>query len=328
MGEFDLGKYWNLFPEALQKRYGSRFEAGFDRIEEMYKAVRSGARPLTVEDVISIFDSDLPFVHDWTKPDRDDLAARMESKRAAKLIADLRDRNYDSALLSEIIYCFREISLTALVLQHVYPKRFAMCSHHLASQLCITASTVPEFYLKYCKELKAWSEHEWPTPHKLTVVETEFALWTWYRRAYGKSSKQRGTHQTEFRRDHWVQERRAKQIADSLGLIDRLDLARSFLDTAPTVAAITAWREFAVKVRNILEAGGKKMTKDDSIWNRIARLPAGNVPQGWTPEGLKTLWWGRNEAVKDGEDIPGPEGTRILNGVGKFIEHNTPEPHF
>src|SRR5450759_3251678 len=95
MGEFDLGRYWNLFPEALQKRYGSRFEAGFERIEELYKAVRSGARPLTVEDVISIFDSDLPFVHDWTKPDRDDLAAIMETRRAAKLIADLRDRNYD-----------------------------------------------------------------------------------------------------------------------------------------------------------------------------------------------------------------------------------------
>jgi hypothetical protein len=325
MGKFDLGKYWDLFPEALQKRYGSRFEAGFERIREQYKAVRSGERHLTAEDVISIFDSDLPFAQDWTKPDHKDLAARMESKSAAKLIADLRDRDYDLNLLGETIYCFRELSLAALVLQHVYPKRFAMCSHHLASQLCITAPTVPEFYLKYCKELKAWSEHPWPTPHRLTVVETEFALWTWYRRAYGKSSKQRGTHQTEFRRDHWVQERRARQIADSLGLIDRLDLARSFLDTAPTVAAIIAWREFAVRVRDILEARGERMTKSDTIWDRIAMLLASNVPQGWTQERLTTLWWGRNKAMKDGEDIPGPEATRILDGVEKFIEKNTPE---
>jgi hypothetical protein len=56
MSEFDLGKYWDLFPEALEERYGTRFKTGFDRIEDKYKAVRSGDRSLTVDDVISIFD--------------------------------------------------------------------------------------------------------------------------------------------------------------------------------------------------------------------------------------------------------------------------------
>jgi hypothetical protein len=212
----------------------------------------------------------------------------MESKRAAKLIADLRDRNYDLPLLSEIIYCFRGISLTALVLQHVYPKRFAMCSHHLASQLCITAPTVPEFYLKYCKELKEWSERTWPTPRKLNAVKAEFALWTWYRLAcHGKGDKNRRQHKLEFLRDHWVQKQRSKQIAGSLGLIDRLDLARAFLDTDPTAAAIIAWREFETKVRKITHCHEEIGMKD-----LIDRLQPNEVPENWTKADLKSLWFG------------------------------------
>jgi hypothetical protein len=318
-----LGKYWDAFPEALRERYGKDFKGEFDRIKNLYEPVRSGKDPLTVDHVMAIFASDLPFVRDWTKPDAKDLAARMEAENAPRLIADLRNRDYDLDLLGKIIYCFRELTLTALVLQHVYPARFAMCSHHLASQLYITAPTVPKFYAKYCEELKVWSEHRWPTSRKLKVLEAEYGLWTWYRRAYhGRHGDERRKLQREFSKDYWVQERRAKLIADSLKDLDRLDLARSYLDAEPTVAAIIAWREFAVRVRDILEDCGKKMTTDDSIWDRIAKLPAGNVPQGWTLERLKTLWWGRNEAMKDGEDIPSPEAARILKGVGEFIKHN------
>jgi hypothetical protein len=253
-------------------------------------------------------------------PDRDNLAARMESKNAAKLVADLRDRNDNLDLLGEVIYCFRELSLAAFVLQHVYPKRFAMCSHHLASQLWITATTVPEFYFKYCNELKEWSKHEWPTPRRLTVVEAEFALWTWYRCAYGKSSKQRGIHQTAFRQDHWIQERRPKQIADSLGLIDRLDLARSFLDTDPTAAAIIAWREFETKVREVTGCYEKV-----SMFSLIDRLQHDEVPQHRTKDFLKDLWsWrgpGRNPIMHQGAKISDKkEAKRVLNGVVEFIE--------
>ena len=39
------------------------------RIKEIYKDVRVGKRRLTVSDVMAIFNDDLPFVLDWTKPD-------------------------------------------------------------------------------------------------------------------------------------------------------------------------------------------------------------------------------------------------------------------
>ena len=321
MSGFDLGKYWDLFPDALQERYGERFQAGFDRIEDRYQAVRSGDRSLTVDDVIAIFDPDLPFVLDWTKPDRKDLADRMESQRAARLIADLRGRSDDLPLLGKIIYCFRELSLTALVLQHVYPNRFAMCSHHLASQLYITAPTVPEFYLRYCKELREWSERTWPTPRKLNVVKAEFALWTWYRLACrGKGDKNRRQHKREFLRDHWVQKQRSKQIAGSLGSIDRLDLARAFLDTDPTAAAIIAWRELETEVRRVTDC-------QEEIG--VPTLIDGLQLDGRAKDDLKGLWagwrgFGRNPVMHRGTEVSDKrEAELVLNGVVEFISRNT-----
>jgi hypothetical protein len=133
---------------------------------------------------------------------------------------------------------FRELSLTALVLQHVYPTHFAMCSHFLASQLCITgAENLPEFYRKYCMELLAWADHKWPTKSRLTVVEAEYALWTWYRLAYrGENPKERNKAKREFKNDRWIQEQRDRQVAASLNWGRRLDLA------VPTLRAIRRWQ--------------------------------------------------------------------------------------
>jgi hypothetical protein len=325
VSRFDLGKYWDAFPEALRERYGADFNSGFAGIKHRYKAVGSGKRPLTVDDVMAIFEPDLPFVCDWTKPEVRDLAARMEAASAAKLIADLRDRNYDLDLLGKIIHCFRELTLTALVLQHVYPGRFAMCSHHLASQLYIAAPTVPKFYVKYCQELKTWSEHRWPTARKLTVLEAEYALWTWYRLAFhGKDASQRRRLQREFSKDYWIQQQRAQLIADSFKDLDKLDLARSYLEAEPTVAAIIAWRELTVTVHAILDALGRQTSVDDTIWDRIGMLPDDALPAGQTRRGLLDLWQKRNYVMKDGDEIAPDNAAKILAGVAKFIDHNTP----
>ena len=196
MSEFDLGKYWGAFDKALHERYNNArdFPDGFKRIKDEFNAVGSGDRLLTVADVMSIFKNDLPFVEDWTKPDEKNIAERMQSKGdfkgAGQLIKDMGDKwktaadedsagRYDLNLLSKLIDCFRELSLTALVLQHVYPERFAMCNYNLASLLYISAPTVPKFYIKYCEELKLWSQHRWHTLHELTVEKAEYAFWTW-----------------------------------------------------------------------------------------------------------------------------------------------------
>lgn len=206
----DLVAYLGRFREILKLRYGDCFDEGFKAIEDRYKAIRSGDRDLLSDDVLAIFDESLPYVQNWTKPDREDLEKRMSAANVANRIRDLRDRNYDAELIREIWVCFRELSLTALVLQHIFPKRFAMCSHHLASLLHIAAPTIPEFYLRYCNELKVWSEHDWPTRSKLSVVEAEFALWTWYRLAYFGRKEERRAHYKNFFGDRWVQEKKVK----------------------------------------------------------------------------------------------------------------------
>ena len=300
----------------------------------MYTGVGASAEcPLTVNHVIAIFEEDLPFVEDWTKPDRKCLSERMEAKGAAKLIMELgriqppfteNERKHYVDVLGKTIYCFRELTLTALVLQHVYPERFAMCSHHLASQLYITAPTVPEFYARYCEELKDWSEHEWPTPHKLTVVETEYALWTWYRSAYhGKNSDQRRKIQREFSKDRWVQKRRAKQIANSLDWEKTLDLARSYLDNAPTVAAIIAWREFEVGLRRIL---GDYETPISRLFGEVKQE---FLPRGYPKDAFDRLWnrtgFGRNWVMHRGAEISQEDAAKVLDLVDEFMAHNRTE---
>jgi hypothetical protein len=326
MSQFDLGKYSNAFPEALLVRYGRDFKRAFDMIEDRYEAVRSGRRPLTVEDVLAIFEPDLPFVEDWTMPDRNDLAERMEAKGAQKLIADLRHRNYDLDLLQQIIYCFRELSLTALVLQHVYPERFALCSHHLASQLYVAAPSVPKFYVKYCEELREWSKHSWRTPiERSSVAKAEFALWTWYRLAYHGKASDRRKLQREFSKDSWVQERRAKQIASALGQIDEVVLARSFVGSNAVAAASIGWRALGIKVRQILDSRGVSITREDTIWDRFEKLSGEDLPEGWTKSDLKKLWWKRNPVMKEGAVISSEDAARLLDRVEQFIDHNTHE---
>lgn len=96
MSGFDLVEYWSLFGNALEERYQrrDRFKDGFARIEALYQEVRPGrrCRDLTVDDVLEIFRDDLPYVEDWSKPDRDDLARRMAEHHVAELIRRSRTR--------------------------------------------------------------------------------------------------------------------------------------------------------------------------------------------------------------------------------------------
>ena len=332
MNEFDLVKYWKGFDDALKGRYnGKDFKAERERIRALYEDVGTGERDLTIVDVIAIFEKDLPFIEDWTKPDGIDLEERMKSQGVAKKIAALRLDHYNLALLGEIVYCFRELSLTALVLQHVYPTHFAMCSHFLASQLYITgAENLPEFYRKYCMELREWAGHKWPTKGRLTVVETEYALWTWYRLAYhGENAKKRNRAGREFKNDGWIQDQRERQVAVSLNWGSRLDLARAYVKSDPTVAAIIAWREFEVKLGPL---GIEKNREDGtrlSAKERIRLLSADQIPPGWNIETLTRTWCGgkieRNDVMHYDKNLESDEARRIVDVVDAFIRHNFPE---
>ncbi len=323
--KLDLSYYWDRFDEVLGERHGGEtFKAGFTTIKEIYKDVRAGKRRLTVDDVMAIFGDDLPFVLDWTKPDRQRLKERMEEHRVSDAVYRLRDRKDDTGILdlvSQIRYGFGDLSLTALVLHHVYPGRFAMCSHHLASLLYIVnASTVPKFYLAYCEELQMWS-HERST-RQLDVAETEFALWTWYRLTYYGKNEERKKNRDNFFKDQWVQDRRASRIAYALQGLGRLDIARSYLHTDANVAAIIAWVEFESSVRKLL---GAEKARDLGVIDLINKLPVQAVPR--TREELKRLCLrntrGRNEVIHQGLKLTRKEAEELVNDVVEFLAHNS-----
>jgi hypothetical protein len=211
---FILPDYLDLFDEALIEKYEDTFRPGFAAIEKRYSEIRAGD-DLTIDDVLSIFDTTLPFVRDWTRPDAAELGLRMEEKKVASSIRVLLNHRGkpvgDSRqVITDILTCFRELGLTALVLHHVDPDRFAMCSYNLASILRISAPTVPHFYIDYCTELREWANRDWGAKRKLSVVDAEFALWTWYRFAYriGKR-EERKPHHRVFEKDTWVLDQRA-----------------------------------------------------------------------------------------------------------------------
>ena len=106
MGGFDLGTYWALFGDAIEERYNRKdgFKDGFARIEAHYRELRPSPhrRDITARDVLEIFKDDLPYVDDWSMPDHDDLARRMERMHVADLIRRLTSDSYSKQLISEI----------------------------------------------------------------------------------------------------------------------------------------------------------------------------------------------------------------------------------
>ena len=322
MTTFNLASYLLRFPEALSDRYKDEFAQGRKSIEERFKPIRSG-QLLKPEDVLAIFDPSLPYVRDWTKPDYEQLTARMNCSNAnvAILIKQLPGRNDVRSLMKQILDCLRDLSLVALILHHVYPDRFAIVSHHLASLLHVSGDTVSDYYVEYCDELRVWSQ-KYSTLSKLSVVETEFALWTWYRFANYGSKEERRLHRRGFFDDPWIQERRAIRIAESLGRspTTRLGLARSYMGTDPTIAVMIAGRELEASMRDAL-ASGRGM----DFRELLRRLPPDALPDGTSKQSLADAWDRRNVATHSNVEIVAKEAEKVLRTVSAFLEHNAPD---
>jgi hypothetical protein len=324
-----------MFGQALEERYHRKdqFKDGMTRITCHYRQLQPGPhqRDLTVDDVLELFKGDLPYSDDWSKPDREDLEQRMERSRVADLIRRLPGDGYDEKLIGRIRYCFRDLGLAALILHHVHPDRYAMCSHHLASLLFVSGGTVSEFYANYCDELLQWSRQARPRCVGLNVAETEFALWTWYWFAHQSgTSDSRRKHFRAFEKDPWVQKQRAAKIAEGLGRIGKLDLARSYLDTEPTVAAIIAWREMEKAVRRVL--GADRSAKMCDLIEVVGTLKPAALPAGWTSAHLQNLWKrigpGRNwvmHPLSTEDEVTTEEAALIVEGVREFVDHNAPQ---
>ena len=326
------GEYYDRFDEALASRYdGKTFKDGFAEIEKRFAKLRRGdSRRLQVEDVLEIFSHDLPYFEDWTKPDRKELEIAMQGRDGTtvpELIYQLKStgEKQEVELITQIRHGFRELSLMALVLHHVFPRRYAMCSHHLASLLYIAnAETVPKFYVEYCRELKLWGEKA--SRRRLSAVETEFALWTWYRFSnYGRDEERR-KHRNRLFRDPWVADRRAFRVAESLKGRSRIDLARSYVPIDANVAAAIAYIELERTIRQILHRDDVHEMKDDDFRALVKELPMSALPSG--RQELLDLWKGnskgrskgRNAVIHGTATLNPADAVEIIRGVSDFID--------
>lgn len=186
---------------------------------------------------------------------------------------------------------------------------------------------MPEFYVNYCGELLAWSRRSEHRHQKLNVVETEFALWTWYWFAHHSGDcDARRKHFRAFWTDPWVHERRADRIAEALKGFDRIDLARSYLKTEPTVAAIIAWRELETELRRVL---GAPKSEVHELIERLDEIKPEALPAEWAGEALRSVWFrigpGRNRVMHDDRKVSPEEARTIVNSVSALIGHNAPK---
>jgi hypothetical protein len=266
----------------------------------------------------------LPYVQDWTKPDRDDLAGRLKEFRVPDCLKRLQGAGYDKNLIREIRYALREISLMGLILHHLYPDRFAICSHHIGSLLYVeNKASVSEYYIDYCNELREWAFAL--SSDKLNVAQTQFALWTWYRLAYFGRKEDRRRHWRAFRDDPWIKQQRATKLAKSLGEIGRIDLARSYIGSYSDVAAIIAWVEYERAVRQRLKDNPILDDKRATIFDLIDELPSDALCFDRTH--LKALWKRRNDFVHPNPIGPPPkmspeEAVTLINNIQSFVDHN------
>lgn len=151
---------------------------------------------------------------------------------------------------------------------------------------------------------------------KLTVEETEYALWTWYRLAYHGSKETREQHRRKFDRDPWVRKQRALRARESLKAIDKLGIARFCLDTDPTLGAIIAWREFEVGVRDLPGNRGCGKNSGTKLPDLIARFPPSQK------EIYKSLWEKRNRVMHSDLEMPEEEAREVVQTVGEFLDRH------
>ena len=148
-------------------------------------------------------------------------------------------------LIERLLKVFHNLGTVSLILQFVYPERFAIFSTPVIHLVQVTRPTLVEMYLAYCDELRIWADHF----HMPSVAATSTALWT-----YAEITKQptddrlAAEARREFEDDIWIQRRRAAQVIGPFlrcyGPLGRLQLAHILHEEDPAIAGKIVAEEY------------------------------------------------------------------------------------
>lgn len=195
----DLRFYLEQFPAVCQSKFGRRYH--LEALEKSLAVVRDAKRPLTARDVAKIFNPEAsPFAKYWPRPHTKVLEEALKKNRLK--LGPLPSHPED--LLRRMLAVFQNMGTVSLILQFVYPERFAIFSTPIIHLVHVTRPGLLELYIAYCDELRVWTDH-FRMP---SVAATSTALWTYFELTK-ETAEDPGAARAreEFDNDIWIQRR-------------------------------------------------------------------------------------------------------------------------
>jgi hypothetical protein len=299
---FDLRCYLEQFAAVCESKFGRRYD--LSDLERRLAIHRDGKHLFTAKDVARVFNPDAtPFAKYWPRPHTKVLEEALARERLK--LAPLPPNPAD--LIGRLLAVFHNLGTVSLILQFVYPERFAIFSTPVIHLVQVTRPVLMEMYLAYCDELRVWSEHF----HMPSVAATSTALWT-----YAEITKQvtddphASAVRREFEEDIWVQRRRAAQvIRPFIRRYGRLQLAQILLEEDPGIAGKIAAEEYE-RLLNIASRRmyGRPLRREKGAAGQLlADLAARGIIDLALVTELQLVWEVRNRVVHPNNHSVTPE---------------------
>jgi hypothetical protein len=309
----DLRSYLEQFPLICESKFGRRYD--LDSLEKRLVVLRNEKHPLTAKDVAKIFDPEAsPYAKYWPRPHTKVLEEALKKRRLklGHLPADPAD------LIVRMLSVFQNIGTVSLILQFVYPERFAIFSTPIIHLVHVSRPGLVELYIAYCDELRLWRDH-FRLP---SVAATATSLWAYAEIAKATGVDARATRaREEFENDIWIQRRIVSQtLRPFLKRYGRLELAYILSEEDPRLAGKIAAEEY----ERLLSIASRRMygrplrREKGAAGQLLADMAARGVIDLALVTELQLVWETRNLAVHPESRTVTPEAIeRMVETVGR-----------
>jgi hypothetical protein len=289
---FDLNDYVQRFPLVCKEKFGRTYD--FAAIEKRFASHRDGKHILSAKDVVYLFDPAVsPFGNYWPHPPKKVLEETLSRER----IKFPETPANPADVINRLLGVFHNLGSASLILQFIYPERFAIFSTPLIHLLQVMRPALVEMYIAYCDELLVWGKH-FGLP---SVAATSTALWTYSELAKSTADDAVSAEpRRQFEEDVWVQRRRAAQVVRPfLRRYGKLQLAHILVEEDPSIAGKIAAEEyeFYINIASRRMYGRPLRREKGAAGQLLADMAARNViDSAFVPE-LQLVWELRNVVV-------------------------------
>lgn len=312
---FSLQVYLDQFDAVCERKFARSYD--LTKPEKLLAVLRDGKHQLTVKDVTRVFDPELtPYGNYWPRPPNKVLEDAL-SRHRIKLAPMPAN---PSQSIGRLLKVFHNLGTVSLILQFVYPERFAVFSTPVIHLLQVTRPGLVEMYLAYCEELRVWADHF----HIPSVAATSTALWTYAEIAKTVEEPAATKVRREFEEDIWVQRRRAAQvIRPFLRRYGRLPLAHILVEEDAAIAGKIAAEEYErlLNVASLRMYGRPLRREKGAAGQLLADLAARGVVNPSDVAELQLVWEVRNRVVHPHpQTVTSEEVERMIETVERVCQ--------